>query len=168
MNCGTFLPRSEFESQKNHLVGQNSSALPKPLSLNPKDPEGKIDCEGKIHLAANRKASYIKMSTIHFQTISAPLKFPQTLLQQLLLTSPCLVTQAGVQAGRIPSKFAFNHLLCYQNGSSRPSQAKERKLARWWDKTPPRCSSEINALMTAVLFGTAAILSTGQRKSEPF
>lgn len=73
LNCGTLLPSSEFESQKNYLVCQNSSALLNPFSLNPKDPKGKMDCGGKIHLAANRKASYIKISTIHFQTIPAPL-----------------------------------------------------------------------------------------------
>lgn len=74
LKYGIFLPTSDFESQKNWLVGQTSSALPNPFRINPKNPKSKIDPKGKTCLATKRKLSYMKTSTIHFQPILFHLK----------------------------------------------------------------------------------------------
>lgn len=75
--------------------------------------------------------------------------------------------QFTTEAGKNLSSSALKtHHSWQQNFYSKTSQVKEGKLARWWMKTPWRWSKEINGLMTAVLFGTAAMLSTEENKSE--
>lgn len=74
-----------------------------------------------------------------------------------------------LDGARTPSSTAFKEMpATLAERFLRDSLAKEGELTRWWQKKPWRYSTEINALLTAVLFGTAAVLSIGQSKSEPF
>lgn len=125
--------------------------------------------KAKKYLSVNRKVSSIKRAQFTF-------KLP---LQRLLQKNFSLSSQPGgwCRGGctLLPAQSSRQSpiLICVLCPPPVPAQwlLKEQpsqgKLARWWEEEPCRCSSEITALMTAVLCGTAAICGTGQSKSEP-
>lgn len=122
----------------------------------------------------NRKVSSIKSSTIYFQTTPVPLESSAETSTEVF----SLPSQPGDGAGEGALQFLLRaaaephpHLPSVpttRDSTMAPLRPAKPRKSGGESRSLERCGRGITALMTAVLYGTVAVLCTGQSKLEPF